>query len=386
MSNEFKLVIDEVNEIRRELVPGADVTGPVFLAELLRRLEASEHVRDQPAARAFMDDLRENLGEDLREDFGENGEGQRELRLRRTKEHINTERDRHLFSLFNASYFPRLSLDYLTYEPLPTHPHLARRYGSNTMPVNITACTDGFNSRVVVALFPENHIDGRQDPDDLIFYFIDKFVERHNRITRKMIDEVMAPGSFPLIQGADDELVEAASSWWVRLHEFHHRQGDMPIPDYLHAKKLKPLAGLEELRVDVSSMLVCLEDRELPAEEARRAYEYILAERLLRYAVEGIPRPNYDAVASQLLFNYLSAHGGIELRDERIHLRPELPAVLASFLGEIQAVERRIHSASVAEVKSGLLEFTNRYTEYDEEAGDYRHIPFFADVKQRLGV
>ncbi|MEV4945521.1 DUF6421 family protein [Streptomyces sp. NPDC053755] len=375
MSNEIKAVIDEVNEIRRRIVPGTDVTGPVFLAELLRHLEESEHLRHQPAAQAFMDDLREDLREGLAE-----------RRLSRTKEHINIERDRHLFSLFNASYFPRLSLDYLTYETLPTHPHLARRYGSNTMPVNITACSDGFASRVVVALFPENHIDGRQDPDDLIFYFIDKFVERHNRVTRKMIDEVMAPGSFPLVQGADDDLVEAASSWWVRLHEYHHRQGDMPIPDYLHAKKLKPLAGLEELRVDVSSMLVCLNDPELPAEEARRAYEYMLAERLLRYAVEGIPRPNYDAVASQLLFNYLSRHGGIALREQKIHLRPELPDVLAAFLGEIQAVERRIHTASVAEVKTGLLDFTNRYTDYDEEAGDYRHIPFFADVKQRLGV
>jgi hypothetical protein len=375
VSNEIKPVIDEVNEIRRRIVPGTDVTSPAFLAELLRHLEESEHLRHQPAAQAFMDDLREDLREGLPE-----------RRLSRTKEHINIERDRHLFSLFNASYFPRLSLDYLTYETLPTHPHLARRYGSNTMPVNITACSDGFESRVVVALFPENHIDGRQDPDDLIFYFIDKFVERHNRVTRRMIDEVMAPGSFPLVQGADDDLVEAASSWWVRLHEYHHRQGDMPIPDYLHAKKLKPLAGLEELRVDVSSMLVCLNDPELPGEEARRAYEYMLAERLLRYAVEGIPRPNYDAVASQLLFNYLSRHGGIALRDEKIHLRPELPDVLAGFLGEIQAVERRIHTASVAEVKTGLLDFTNRYTDYDEEAGDYRHIPFFADVKQRLGV
>ncbi|MCZ7462279.1 DUF6421 family protein [Streptomyces sp. WMMC940] len=371
MSHEIKLVIDEVNEIRTQLAKDADVRSPEFLADLLRRLESSEHLRRQPVVRAFMDDIRQQGPQP---------------RLTRTKAHINTERDNHLFSLFNASYFPRLSLDYLTYETLPTDPHLAQRYGSNTMPVNITACSDGFNSRVVVALFPENHIDGRQDPDDLIFYFINKFVARHNRVTRKMIDEVMAPGSFPLIQGADDDRVQAASSWWVRLHEFHHRQGDMPIPDYLDAKKLKPLAGLEELRVDVSAMLVCLNDHDLPGDQARAAYEYILAERLLRYAVEGIPRPNYDAVASQVLFNYLSQNDGIELNGDRIHLRPELPRVLAGFLGEIQAIERRIRTEDVSDVRAGLLEFTNRYTDYDEAAGDYRHIAFFAEVKQRLGV
>lgn len=387
MSNEIKLVIDEVNEIRGRIAKGTDVTDPEFLADLLGQLEASEHLRHQPVVRAFMADLRADARRDTGTDVpGDASSAGGPPRLLRTKEHINGERDHHLFSLFNASYFPRLSLDYLTYDTLPTDPHLARRYGSNTMPVNITACSDGFNSRVVVALFPENHIDGRQDPDDLIFYFINKFVERHNRITRTMIDEVMAPGSFPRIQGADDDVVEAASSWWVRLHEYHHRQGDMPIPDYLHAKKLKPLAGLEELRVDVSSMLVCLNDPELPADSARAAYEYILAERLLRYAVEGIPRPNYDAVASQLLFNYLSEHGGIALRDDRIHLLPDLPAVLARFLGEIQAIEQRIHTQPLAEVRSALLEFTNQFTDHDEEAGDYRHIPFFAEVKQRLGV
>ncbi|EST31256.1 hypothetical protein N566_20845 [Streptomycetaceae bacterium MP113-05] len=371
MSAGIKNVIDEVNEIRATLEKKADPRSPEFLADLLDKLERSEHVRHEPAARALIADLR-----DYQDDH----------RLLRTKEHINTRRDQNLFSLFDASYFPRLSLDFLSYSTLPTNPHLAERYASNTMPVNITACSEGFRSRVVVALFPENHLDGRQDPDDLIFYFVDKFVERHNRITRTMIDEVMAPGSFPLIQGADDDTIEGASSWWVRLHEFHHRQGDMPIPDFLHAKKLKPLAGLEELRVDVSSMLVCLNDGELPADEARAAYEYILAERLLRYAVEGIPRPNYDAVASQLLFNYLSRHGGITLSDGRISLRPELPGVLTQFLGEIQAVERRIHDEPVADVRAGLLAFTNGYTDYDDEAGDYRHIPFFAEVKKRLGV
>ncbi|MFG2866770.1 DUF6421 family protein [Streptomyces sp. NPDC048338] len=371
MSEEIKRVIDEVDGIRKGLDRSADPRDPEFLDGLLKQMEKSPHLREQPIARALMEDLR---------GFAE------EPRLLRTKAHVNSRRDQHIFSYFDASYFPRLSLDYLTYETLPTHPLLAERYASNTMPVNITACSEGFESRVVVALFPENHLDGRQDPDDLIFYFINKFVERHNRITRKMIDAVMAPGSFPLIQGADDDLVESASAWWVRLHEFHHRQGDMPIPDYLHAKKLKPLAGLEELRVDVSSMLVCLNDDELPADEAGRAYEYMLAERLLRYAVEGIPRPNYDAVASQLLFNYLSENGGIALRGDRIHLAPELPAVLARFLDEIVTVERRIHSESVADVKAGLLAFTNAYTDYDEAAKDYRHIPFFADVKQRLGV
>ncbi|MFF7992048.1 DUF6421 family protein [Kitasatospora xanthocidica] len=364
-------VFARIQEIRADLPDRSAFRDEATLKEVSRRLEASPSVRRLPAVQALLEDLRAFTPG---------------ARLEAVKDHINNRRDNHLFSFFDASYFPRLSLDYLTYETLPTDPYLAERYASNTMPVNITGMTDGFRSRVVVALFPENHIDGIQQPDDLIFYFIDKFVERHNRITRKMIDEVMEPGSFPLIQGASDRTVEQAASWWVRLHEYHHRHGDMPIPDFLPVKKAKPLAGLEELRVDVSGMLACLHDDKLPRREAGTAYEFILAERLLRYAVEGIPKPNYDAVASQLLFNYLSENGGIALVGGRIRLKPELPTVLAGFLGEIQRIESGIHRDPAETVKGRLLEFTNAYADFDRDAGDYRHIPYFAEVKRRLGV
>ncbi|URN14074.1 DUF6421 family protein [Streptomyces radiopugnans] len=138
--------------------------------------------------------------------------------------------------------------------------------------------------------------------------------------------------------------------------------------------------------MDVSAMLALLNDRALPREEAHTAYEYILAERLLRYAVEGIPRPNYDAVASQLLFGYLGEHGGIRVRDGVIELGAAVPTVLAEFLGEIQRIEAGIHRDPVEAVRRRLLEFTNRYTDYDPVARDYRYVPFFAEVKERLGV
>lgn len=364
-------VFRTVNSIREDLPERGRLREETTLKEIVRRLESSRAARARPAVRALLEDLRSF----------EPG-----ARMTAVKEHINSKRDNHLFSLFDASYFPRLSLDYLTYGTLPTDPHLAERYASPTMPVTITARTEGFGSRIVVALFPENHLDGIQRSEDLIFYFVDKFVTRHNRITRTMIDAIVEPDCFGSVRGVPDDVVAQASSWWVRLHEYHHRQGDMPIPAYLSAKKSKPLAGLEELRVDVSGMLACLHDEGLPREQAMRAYEFILAERLLRYAVEGIPRPNYDAVASQLLFNYLIGHGGIRLRDGRIGLNPALPEVLAQFLGEIQRIEQRIHTEPVEAVQKRLLEFTNAYTDYDAESRDYRHVPFFAEVKERLGV
>ncbi len=371
MTDDMRAVLAEVNALRKGLGERSGFREEETLRELANRLESSRELRKQPLAQALIEDLRS---------FSPGS------RLDATKAHINERRDNHIFSLFDASYFPKLSLDYLVYEELPADSHLVESYASPTMPVVIKGSSEGFRSRVVVALFPENHIDGIQRPDDLIFYFIDKFVERHNRITRAMIEAVMAEGSFPLIRGADDQTVQQASSWWVRLHEYHHRQGDMPIPEFLPAKKYKPLAGLEELRVDVSGMMALLNDDRLPREESLVAYEYILAERLLRYAVEGIPRPNYDAVASQLLFGYLREHEGIRVRGETIELSPSVAEVLAAFLAEIQGIESRIHEEPVEAVRKHLLEFVNHYTDYDPVARDYRYVPFFADVKQRLGI
>lgn len=369
--NDRRAVFAEVDALREQLGDRSALRDEETLHHLARLIGNSRELRALPAAQALIEDLRAfTPGK----------------RLEAVKAHINSRRDHHILSLFDASYFPSLSLDHLTYRELPADPHLAERYASNTAPVNITGRSAGFGARVVVALFPENHIDGLQHPDDLIFYFIDKFVERHNRITRRMIDAVMAPGSFPLIQGADDRCIEQASSWWVRLHEYHHRQGDMPIPDFLPVKKYKPLAGLEELRVDVSAMLALLHDEKLPRQEALTSYEYILAERLLRYAVEGIPRPNYDAVASQLLFRYLEAHEGIRVDGAVITLSPRIAEVLARFLGEIERIEHHIHRESAETVRKRLLEFTNQYTDFDPDLRDYRHIPFFADVKARLGI
>ena len=364
-------VFAAINEIRKNLPDRSGYRDPAFLTALADQLESSAALYDLPTVTALASDLRAYTPG---------------ARLTRTKAHINGPVDTHVFSLFDASYFPKLSLDYLTYDLLPTDPHLAVRYASNTLPVNVTGSTEGFQSRVVVALFPENHIDGVQYPDDMIFYFVNKFMERHNRITRTMIDEVMEPGSFPQIQGAPDDEIQTVSAWWVQLHEFHHRQGDMPIPQYLWAKKAKPLAGLEELRVDVSSMLACVHDSLLPREQSAATFEFILAERLLRYAVEGIPRPNYDAVASQLLFRYLDAHDGIRLTGRRIRLSPDIATVLATFLDEIKSIEARIHEHPVEDVRAALLAFTNQYTDFDEEIGDYRHIPYFAEVKAALKV
>jgi hypothetical protein len=363
-------LLAELSLVRRDYLAAAPETRrePPVLRRLASDLERSAVLRQEPAAAALIEDLGR-----------ENGV------LDGVKQHINQQVDNRVLSVFSARYFPSLSLDFFEYAVIPSDSGIVAGYPSPTMPVNLVAWSEGYSDRVVVALFPENHIDGQQTPQDLIFYFIDKFVSRH-ALTRRLVSEALAPGLLPALHAAGTDDVTRAAASWVRLHEYHHRIGDMPIPHYLKEKSYKPLAGLEELRTDVSSMLACLNDGSLDRELAQLTYEFILAERLLRYSVEGIPKPNYDAISSQLLFNYLRQHRALTIRQDRIHLGDNLPEVLADFRDEVAAREALVHSDGVAVARQRLLEFAMTCTNYDSATNTFHHIPYFADLKARLGV
>jgi hypothetical protein len=363
-------VVAEVDTLRRRLEMEPKPYGRESLRQLGDEILAAELLGREPAAHALAADLLDHPAHPT---------------MSKTKAHINAQLDNTIFSVFQAAYFPSLSLDYLEYELIASDAALVARYPSPTMPVNILAHSTGFADRMVVALFPENHLDGNQTAEDLIFYFIDKFTARHNKLTKRLIEGAMVAGSFPALDRVDDGAIAMAAASWVRLHEYHHRTGSMPIPKYLKAKSYKPLAGLEEMRVDVKSMLVCLGDRELDRAQAELTCQFILAERLLRYSVEGVPTPNYDAIASQLLFNYLRSHGALTLCDDRLRLAENLPEVLALLIAEISEREDLVHQ-SVETARTALIEFTRQYTSYDAESRQFLHIPYFAELKARLAI
>lgn len=306
--------------------------------------------------------------------------------LKYSKNHINNNNDGFVCSIFKASYFPSLSLDAFYYEKLKVPTYLKQRYPAPVLPVNLVAETKGFSAKEVVALFPENYINQLQLPSDKIFYFINKFVDRFEQITYKLIKEIIVPDYFSDLLQASRHQIEYASIQWVWLHEYHHRQGMLPIPQYLSLKSTKALAGLEELRVDLCSIVALLENDAVPKEDAIFASKFILAERLLRYAVEGIPKPNYDAIASQLLFNYLLQNSGIYLMQEKIKINECVFEVAIALLNEINAIESNIIETNQDDIKYQLLKFTKKFTNYNDVKNQFEHIDYFALIKQRLNV
>lgn len=193
---------------------------------------------------------------------------------------------------------------------------------------------------------------------------------------------------FNWLLSADVEEIEKASIYWVYLHEHFHHTGYLPIPEYLHVKNVKALAGLEELRVDICSILYLWKNSSCNNERLHNFAYFILAERLLRYAVEGIPYPNYDAIASQFLFKYLQNSKVIMIKNENIFFENDINIMnsLEEFLQLINNVELSIITCSPLEVKNKLLKLLQKYTVYDEKANTYYHSDFFKMIKEKYLV
>lgn len=361
-------IIEEINKLRIRYKDIPNKYNERFLYNLMNSITESELLANHPSATNLLNDLRNSIEKE-------------KILLENTKNSINDDKNNFIFSVFNASYFPELKIEACLYDNLVIHPCLKEKYKSKVRAVNLKQATDGFKSRVVVALFPENHIDGVQLESDSIFYFINKFVDRFFKITHKMLSPVMGNDFFLALSNATINVILDACIYWVCLHEYHHRQGFLPIPKYLKIKSLKPLAGLEEMRVDVLSIIACIEDSDLPRKQAEFTAKFILAERLLRYAIEGGIKPNYDAIASQLLFNFLKRYEGLVIQDMKIILTKKWYSTLKKLALEIENIEAHISHKSETQVQQELLDFTKQYTNFNEETQDFNHIPYFKEIK-----
>ena len=363
------MVIQCIEEIKKQF-HNRDIRESETLIKISNLLKSHPVLRNASAVQSLLQDLETNHYS-LK-------------RLHSLKNHINQQTDNTVVSCFYANYFPSLSIDAFQYEELPPPEELKHRMNSPVLAVRILEATTGFHKKNVVALFPENHIDGIQVTGDKIFYFIDKFSERFNRITRKLLPLVHYPGIDQLAQFDD---IESLSVYWVWLHEHFHKQGDMPIPEFLAYKTLKPLAGLEELRVDIAGMRHCLQSGWIEPEKAKMIATFILSERLLRYAVEGSQKPNYDAIASQILFQYLLHEGVITIgKDKQLTWHPDIFEAIFAFFHAISDIEARIKEQGPERVQSDLLRFACQYKKDKTDFLNFEHSEYFTWVKQTYQV
>lgn len=359
-------VISETNALRT-FYQNNELLDNGFFQNLHNSIQNTNMLIDQECTRCFLEDLGHIMNT-------------QQLRLNCTKNYINNGTGNFIFSMFKVPYAPLLGIEACFFERLHVDQFLIEKYKTNVMPVKIQVASTGFDVKLFVALFPENHIDGIQHANDSIFYFINKFVDRYFDITHKIICSIVTEESFVELKIADSSKIEKAAIHWVWLHEYHHHAGFLPLPQYLRLKSKKILAGLEELRVDLCSMILCLEDKALFGNSTNFVFQFILAERLLRYAIEGIPSTTYDAVSSYILFNFLIKNNGICIKDTKIYVNSNIADVLVSLLDQINHIESHILKESEYVVQDRLLSFANIYLRY---YGDYT-INYFNYIKNSL--
>ncbi len=300
--------------------------------------------------------------------------------LRDTRRYFNNPRSDTLISLLSAPYAKPMGLEYLKFELLPVDPAL-RKYATNVMPIVVRESTEGLIPVHTVAIFPENHMGAVQEPGDKIYYLINKFASRHHKLTQRIVEHLTTDDSFQHLRDAGYPAIERATVYWVWMHEYHHqRVGDLPIPAFLKLKSSRPLAGLEELRVDVASALALLDDGDAFQVSTAFLFEFILAERLLRYGVDGVSFdaegqawPSYDALSSYMFFNLLKRRGALEIVDGKIHLNGTLVPTLRGILRDILDLESLIRQAPLAQVKAALLDFVHDALEVPGPVQHYAH-------------
>ena len=203
-----------------------------------------------------------------------------------------------IVSIFDALYHPQYGLEAVVYERVPVDPLIATLFPcDNPMGVILFDWTAGFDSQTAVAIFPENFATNMPvRPDHRVLYFLERFAHRFACMGAPILDQYVRRDCFAAVRGADTSDFLEACSVWVHLHEHFHRCGPLPLPTFLAEKSKRSSAALEELRVDLRTVLACFELAASGMERFRLWGEFVLAYRLLLYPVQisparGIRRP-----------------------------------------------------------------------------------------------
>lgn len=188
------------------------------------------------------------------------------------------------------------------------NPSIDQKCNKNILPVSIKNESNGLSSSNIVALFPENFYLNEVKEDDPVFYFVNRFLERHKNITQKCLkrffNNFFIQNHIEILEINDPCIF----SNWVILHEKYHRVGILPLPANLKLKSCKILSAIEELRVDVLSLLECIE--KYNDIEYKKTFYIILCERMIGYPFHRTIN-SFDSIASIILYSFLRDTNGI---------------------------------------------------------------------------
>lgn len=282
-----------------------------------------------------------------------------------------------------APYNKSLGLECLVYNECYIPKTIAEVFPSVARPIRVRLYSQGFQSDLAVAIFPENFTDAGVIPIEAkSFYFIDKFTKRCREKTIPFVRSQTTLGSLRLLKAATDEEIGEVAALWVHLHEHFHRQGILPLPQALNLKSSRSTAGLEELRVDLLSMLACSSEVVRQSCNAALLEEFILAERLFRYGMERCPNTDYDSRGAHIFYRYLERNGAISEYNDLIDVDLVRFRQLARDLSrDIERLETEVANMPIAEAKTRLAAYVQKTAAFNSASQLFPRGKFYAPSK-----
>jgi hypothetical protein len=269
-----------------------------------------------------------------------------------------------IIGLFSCSYHPYLSLEYSSISEVDPTIQIPLRF-ENIRCVRQDKSTVGIMNEQVVAIFPENFKNVKAQEKHPVFFFVNKFTSRHLKHTRPFLQKSQHKNLFLPILSLPVERLEGLISNWVNLHEASHRQGPMPLPEFLFEKSHPYTAGLEELRADVWTINTLLENSNSIESEEYLTAVYVFAERLYSYPLFR-HKLNFDTISSILFWKILNDHGFFKNLCIKETIR-----FTKDFIEKIELISS--HESSKINRKQKLKYLIEDYIgNYDEQFNNYR--------------
>lgn len=283
-----------------------------------------------------------------------------------------------IVGFFDVPYAPTLTFEAIALKKL-VRPSWLVGVPSEAVPSIELASSPGFATKSCVAIFPENLLgDTPKHGGESVFYLINRFAERTQRITLKVINEFIQNVEFSALASSSASDLTQSLSAWVAVHEHSHNTGSKPLKYFLAEKSSRSAAAVEELRADMTSILkLC----EMGSIQSIRSAKLILCERAFRYGVSYDPEYNYDSISSQILVNYLQHSEGLSIAEDRITIHSNWLECIGSLASDISKIEMQ---SSKNDLTQNLVAFARRWGNFRE--GRHQSLPVFDIIRRAFSV
>ena len=216
------------------------------------------------------------------------------------------------------------------------YPHPSNICQSSHLLAGSSGLTRGNN----IVFFPENiKASIPVDRQKYAIFFFNKFRRIFNEITIPAVQAATQDLKVENPTGDDPRACYKARCVWGYLHDYFHHQGPRPFDTQVAIKTRWTTGLLEEIKVDLQSLLACLRDDVV---DGRAVAEFILLDRAFRYPLEPDWNRNFDSGTGLILLARLIEAGAARLTDTgRVRIDPDrLMGAAERFIFEIEALER----------------------------------------------